>query len=126
VSTAVAACATIGLLSNFLFVRSFDRHLTILIYVALFVKICRSIDRLITATRRPRLRGDGIGEQRSPSTAGERVLDAGAVDVDDEPTAELDPALVHRPIRRPWVDVFRPLPPAGIRKGRGKASEGFA
>jgi hypothetical protein len=39
VSTAVAACATIGLLSNSLFVRSLDQALTILTYVARFVKI---------------------------------------------------------------------------------------
>jgi hypothetical protein len=30
---------------------------------------------------------DEVGEQDPPSAAGERVLDAGAVDVDDESTA---------------------------------------
>jgi hypothetical protein len=44
VSTAVAACATIGLLSNSLFVRSIGQALTIVSYVARFVKN-RSIDR---------------------------------------------------------------------------------
>jgi hypothetical protein len=37
--------------------------------------------------------GDEVGEQDPPSAAGQRVFDAGAVDVDDEATAQLDPGL---------------------------------
>src|SRR5690242_16113153 len=67
---------------------------------------------------------DEIGEHDPPDASRQRVLDAGAVDVGDEATAQLDSGL--RPLAHQATsgqESFIPVVTARIRKGRGKATE---
>jgi len=64
---------------------------------------------------------DEVGEQDPPYAAGQRVLDAGAINVGDEATAQLDSGL--RPLAHQTTSGQQSLSPfvtASIRKGRGR------